>query len=111
MKPHLNRRLVLEAVARVPDGAGGFVESWQSLGTVWAEILPGAGRDVAGEEVILSRVAYRIVVRAAPVGAPSRPLPAQRFREGMRVFRILAVTEQDRAGRYLTCFTAEEEPL
>ena len=38
--------------------------------------------------VILSNTAYRITVRSAPYGAPSRPAPEQRFREGTRVFRI-----------------------
>jgi len=32
--PVLSRRLVLEAPVRVPDGAGGVIESWASLGTL-----------------------------------------------------------------------------
>jgi head-tail adaptor len=39
----LSRRLVLEAPDRVPDGAGGFSETWVALGHVWAEIAR-AGR-------------------------------------------------------------------
>lgn len=106
--PVLNRRLVLEAPQRVPDGAGGFAESWAALGTLWAEVKPGAGREIAGEGGPLSRVRYRITVRGAPEGAPSRPKPEQRFREGERVFHILAVTERDGRGQYLTCFAEEE---
>jgi head-tail adaptor len=108
--PHLNRALVLEAGIRSPDGAGGFTTVWTALGTLWAEVLSGTGRDPAGEELILSSVAYRITVRAAPVGAASRPKPEQRLREGQRVFAILAVTERDPAGHYLTCFCREEAP-
>ena len=53
---------------------------------------------------------YRIVVRGAPVGAPSRPRPEQRLREGGRVFYILTVAEHDADGRYLE-IVAEEGVL
>ena len=106
----LNRPLTLEGVVRVADGAGGFTESWASLGTLWAEVVPGAGRDVAGEEAFFATVPYRITVRGARQGAASRPKPDQRFREGLRVFAILAVTERDPEGHYLMCFSREEVP-
>jgi head-tail adaptor len=51
---------------------------------------------------------YRIVVRAAPPGAPSRPQAGQRFREGGRLFAIRAVAEAGGAGRFLVCFAEEE---
>jgi head-tail adaptor len=106
--PDLNRALVLEGAVRVSDGAGGYSESWQALGTLWAAVTPGSGRDVPGEELILASVPYRIVVRGAPYGSVSRPKPEQRFREGARIFTILAVTERDPEGRHLTCFAREE---
>jgi head-tail adaptor len=53
------------------------------------------------------RVKYRILVRTAPVDAPSRPRPQQRLRDGARVFHILTVTESDATGRYLE-IVAEE---
>jgi head-tail adaptor len=40
-------------------------------------------------------------VRAAPVGAASRPRADQRLREGDRVLDILTVAEHDGSGRYL----------
>lgn len=79
--PELNRALTLEGPVTMPDGAGGYVKSWAVLGTLWAEVLPGTGRDTAGEDVTLSTVPYRITVRAAPFSAPSRPVPEQRLRE------------------------------
>lgn len=108
--PRLNRALVLEARVPRPDGAGGYAEAWQAVGTLWAEMRAGTGRYVAADQIAASSVKYRITVRAAPVGAPSRPRPDQRFREGARVFRILAVAERDAAARYLTCFAEEEVP-
>ncbi len=105
---HLDRLLTLETPTRVPDGAGGFAVTWASLGTLWAEVTPGSGKDAAGEEVILSSVPYRITVRGAPIGTASRPLPDQRFRDGLRVFTILAVTERGRLAKHLVCFAREE---
>lgn len=107
---NFNRRLVLEHVVRAPDGAGGFTETWEVLGTLWAEVRAGTGREAAGEEITLSSVAYRVFVRGAPIGSAARPEPGQRFREGQRVFAIQAVAEADPAGRVLVCFAREEEP-
>ena len=108
--PHLTRPLTLEARQQVADGAGGFVETWVALGRLWAEMVPASGRDAAGAEITLGAVAFRITVRAAVPGAQSRPVPGQRFREGARVFAVLAVTERDVAGRYLSCYAREEVP-
>ncbi len=106
--PHLNRALTLETATRVADGAGGFAESWQALGTLWAEVTPKSGREREREDVSAARTEFRITVRAVPEGQLGRPSAGQRFREGSRVFRILAVTERDGLARYLICFATEE---
>jgi head-tail adaptor len=106
----LNRKLVLEEPVRVADGAGGFSESWIAKGSLWAEVKSGTGREKAGEFVTVSSTGYRITVRGAPFGAPSRPKPDQRFREGSRIFRITAVSGRDPGQRYLVCFAKEEVP-
>ena len=107
-KPGLNRQLVLEAPARVEDGAGGYEEIWTELGMLWAEIDGPTGRLAMRQTVELSSTSHAITVRAAPVGQSSRPLPGQRFRMGTRLFRIDAVRVADRAGLYLTCQCQEE---
>lgn len=104
----LTRALMLEAPQVLGDQAGGFSQSWVALGRVWAEVLPGQGQDSRAVGGAVAVVPYRITLRAAPVGAPMRPRPDQRFRDGSRVFSILAVTERDAAGRYLLCFAREE---
>lgn len=106
--PVLNRKLVLERPVRSPDGAGGFTQSWEALGTLWASVKSGSGRERAAAFATVSTVGFRITVRAAPFGAPSRPTADQRFREGGRVFRIQAVTEAEEGAQYLTCFAQEE---
>lgn len=106
--PVFDRRFVLEEAQSLPDGAGGFVQSWVALGTVWGRLRPGSGRERGADAATVSSAPYRIVLRAAPFGAPSRPRADQRLREGARLFRILAVTDNDDSGRTLTCFVQEE---
>lgn len=110
MRVELKRRLVLQTPTKVDDGAGGFAVTWVTEGELWAEVIPGAGAETAGVEVSLAKVPYRITVRGAEVGSPRRPRQDQRLVDGTRVFTILAVTERDADGRYLTCFAREEEP-
>lgn len=105
---HLSRRLVLEARQRVEDGAGGYIETWSARGVLWADMQARSGRERDGGDLTTAHTAYRIVVRGAPQGAPSRPAPGMRFREGGRAFQIQAVSERDPTGRYLTCFAIEE---
>ncbi len=105
---HLRRSLVLETAERSPDSAGGFVETWQPLGEVWAEVTPLQGREVARGGAVMSQTPHRIVLRAAPAGSTMRPRPGQRLREGTRIFTILSVTERDPAARYLICLAREE---
>jgi head-tail adaptor len=102
--------MVLEGPTRVADGAGGFQLVWQARGELWAALKPGTGREVAGEEVLVSQAPYRITVRGAPVGAEGRPKPEDRLRDGLRIFTILAVTEADPRGQYLICHAREEVP-
>lgn len=106
--PVLDRRLTLEDVSRVADGAGGFTETWLPLGELWARITPRSGNERGIEGATVSGQGYRITVRAAAHGAPSRPRPDQRFRDGVRIFRILSVADNDDGGRYLTCAVIEE---
>lgn len=108
MAYRLNRQLVLETPERIVDGAGGYTRNWVALGTVWAKMVASTGREAAGVAAPLSRVAYKIIVRAAPPGSDARPQAKQRFREGERVYRILSVAEEDADGHYLLCAALEE---
>jgi head-tail adaptor len=108
--PRLDRRMVLETPQRVADGAGGFQLTWTERGVLWAALQPGLGREARGEEVLVAQTPYRITVRGAPVGSGARPKPEDRLRDGTRVFTLLAVTEADPRGQYLTCFAREEVP-
>jgi len=99
--------MVLEELARVPDGSGGFAESWVSKGALWVNLdARGASEKQVGARS-LPVLKFKIITRAAPFGADSRPRPDQRFREGARRFDILAVGEYDTAGHYLEIWAEE----
>lgn len=104
----LNRKLVLERRRSVADGAGGFSKQWVETGVIWSQVTPRTGRLGGSGAAALSRMAFKIVLRATPLGAPSRPRPNQRLREGDRAYRIEAVAEYDPEGRYLVCYAKEE---
>jgi head-tail adaptor len=97
----LTRRLVLEDRVDQADGAGGSRATWVPVGTLWAELTARTGRETFTGGQPVPRARFRIVTRSAPAGAPSRPRPDQRFRDGARVFNILTVAEHDAAGHYL----------
>ena len=107
--PRLNRQLVLEAPDVLSDGAGGFVQGLIPLGTLWGNVVARSGRETAQSGAPVSRMGFRITVRAAPAGSDKRPTAHQRFREGDRIFTIELVAEHDSEGRYLACFAQEEQ--
>ncbi|MEO1274839.1 MAG: head-tail adaptor protein [Pseudomonadota bacterium] len=103
----LSRKLVLEERSRTADGMGGADVAWVTVGTLWGQLVARSGGEGFSNAEEASRQAWRITVRGAPKGAPSRPRADQRFREGTRIFNILSVAEADPEGRYLIC-NAEE---
>ncbi|WP_210527515.1 head-tail adaptor protein [Rubellimicrobium arenae] len=109
--PRLSRRLILKAPTRQPDGAGGFTRGWTALGALWAEVAPGTPRVTAQPGLAEARLPLRITLRGAPVGAPSRPVAGQRFRDGARIYAIDSVNESDLGGRFLLCLSHEEAAL
>lgn len=107
MAPILNRRVKLEERVSTLDGAGGFTNVWNPIGTMWAAIDTRRGAERRIGERMVPALAHKVIVRAAPVGAPSRPRPDQRFSDQGRIFVILAVSENDPHGLYLECWCEE----
>jgi head-tail adaptor len=106
--PRLARRLTLEHRQRVPDGAGGYSETWTPLGRLWAAVDARSGQAAAGPVGERSRLGLRITVRAAAEGSPARPVPGQRLRDGGRVFAVHAVGESRSGPLYLDLHAEEE---
>jgi head-tail adaptor len=84
----LDRRLVLEAPAETDDGAGGVVRDYETVTSLWAQVTPVRARPDIAADSLAALVTHRIVVRAP------RPLNTlNRFRDGARIFRVVAFRE------------------
>lgn len=101
----LRHRLTLEEPGETPDGAGGVVRTWASLGQVWAAIEPAAAAPALVADKIVARLTHRIVLRKR-AGLTLN----HRFRLGARVFAIQALRDAGEDGRFIECFVAEERP-
>lgn len=106
-RPKLDRKFDLQESVATSDGAGGFTQVWNSLGTIWGDVLTASGREREIGERSVTTSTYRVVVRSAPHGAPSRPTAKQRFVEGTRIFNIHAVSEANDTNQYLVCWVSE----
>lgn len=107
MSAALTRRMVLEARAAVPDGAGGSVEAWTELGAHWAALSAVSARERTVGARPVAAVTHRALIRFSEFGSPERPVADQRFREGERVFGILGVSEADDRRERLICWLEE----
>ncbi|MEZ5923909.1 MAG: phage head closure protein [Hyphomicrobiaceae bacterium] len=100
----LTRRVVLEDLVRTPDEAGGAVESWTAIATLFAAVRALSGSEGARFDRIDARVTHEIVIRHR-----SDVRPAMRFRLGPRLFEIIAARDDDGRRRHLTCLVEERD--
>ncbi|MCC6946942.1 MAG: phage head closure protein [Bradyrhizobiaceae bacterium] len=101
----LRHRLTLEAPEETPDGAGGVVRTWTSLGELWAAIEPMSASEAMIADRRAARVTHRVVLRQR-----SGLTLNHRFRLGQRTFAMQAIRDPDERGRFIECLVAEERP-
>lgn len=99
----IRTELVLEQATATPDGAGGFIETWIEIATVFARLQPIVVRERFGADQTLEEVTHRVTIRHRP-----DVTSGMRFVMGDRVLPILTVHDPDETGRYLTCRTREQ---
>jgi SPP1 family predicted phage head-tail adaptor len=92
----LNRRLVLEAPAITPDGAGGVIRTYQTLATLWAALVPVSAHDRVVADGAGATVTHRISIRSGP-----EVTTRHRLRLGARIFQIATVRDREGEGRFL----------
>jgi SPP1 family predicted phage head-tail adaptor len=100
----LDRRLTLEAPAETDDGAGGVTRSYETVTTLWAQVTPMRARSDIASDSLAALVTHRVVVRA-----PRMLTTLNRFRDGTRIFRIVAFHES--ADRRFLEIDAEEREI
>lgn len=98
----LRRRVTVFSPDRMPDGAGGFAETWAAAGEFWARIVPLSGSEIIAADRLESPARFRAEVRA--------PNPAQ---AGWRVswrdrwHRIETVQSGERPGDRILLILSE----
>ena len=102
-----SRRLIHEAPVEVPDGAGGFLQSWTALGALWCEVRLRSGGLKPSEFGRRPQLQVRITTHAVPQDHPARPWPGHRLIDGRRIFLVQAVQESDLRDRSLTILANE----
>lgn len=59
----MRHRITIEQKTRVPDGAGGYTESWLPFAAVWAAVDPISGKEYFEAQQIQSAVTHKIRIR------------------------------------------------
>jgi SPP1 family predicted phage head-tail adaptor len=67
-------RVMIQREVPIADGAGGYAPGWTTLGTVWAEILPTAGREQVEAGGLAAIISHRVRVRRATEVEPAMRL-------------------------------------
>lgn len=98
----LRHEMALESVTLTPDGAGGHIEVWGEVATVFAMLEPVNATTTFGADQTLESVTHRITLRHR-AGVAS----GMRFSGNGRTFDIVTVHDPDETGRYLVCRTRE----
>ena len=91
----LNRRLTLQAPVEAADGAGGSTRSYADVTTLWAKVAPVSARYDIVAAGSGATVTHRIVIRRGP-----EVTTRHRLVEGARVYRIVAVRDEDSDRRF-----------
>ena len=97
----LRDRLTLEQAVRAPDGGGGASLTWQTVAELWAHVRPITGDERLRHDQVAGRLTHRVSIRHRP-----GVTPAMRFRQGARIYEIVAVLDSPRR-THLTCLCEE----
>lgn len=98
----LRSELALQRCETAQDGAGGLVETWVEVATVFTRIEPVMAQSVFGADQTLETMTHRITLRWRE-GLVS----GMRFIKSNRRFDIVTVHDPDESGRYLVCRVKE----
>src|SRR5687767_2038695 len=97
----LRTRLTLEQPLRTPDGGGGASVAWQPVAELWAHVRPLSGDERLIHDQIAGRLTHQVWLRHR-----AGIVPAMRFRQGTRIYEIVAVLDGARR-THLKCLCEE----
>jgi SPP1 family predicted phage head-tail adaptor len=92
----LNRRLVLEAPVESADGAGGVTRGFAAIATLWVSVTPVSAARAIEAERLGAKVTHRLHLRFL-----DDITTRHRFRDGVRIYRIVTICDRDGRKRLL----------
>jgi len=97
----LRERFTLEQPVRTADGGGGASVTWETVTDLWAAVRPITGDERLRHDQLAGRLTHEVWIRYR-----TGVTPAMRFRQGARIYEIVAVIEAKRRAR-LECLCEE----
>ena len=64
----LRYKMQLQRSFETVDDSGGFTRSWKTVANIWAEIMPGTGREKWLADKLQSEVTHRLLIRPISAG-------------------------------------------
>lgn len=86
----LRRRVAIQEMTLVPDGAGGFRSGWATRAETWAAFEPVGASEAYEDGLVTSRTTHRVLVRHR-----EDVHPAMRLVAGVRTYEVLAAVDPD----------------
>jgi SPP1 family predicted phage head-tail adaptor len=99
----LRQRVEIRQASLTSDGAGGFVEEWATIATVFAAIEPLSAVSRFGADRRVENISHRVTLRMRGDVASG-----MRLSMDGRVFEIRTVHDPDETGRWLVLAVQEE---
>jgi len=59
----LRHQVTIRRLMQTPNGSGGFIDTWDTLGTPWAKVESLAGREAVLANTLQGIASYRITIR------------------------------------------------
>jgi len=97
----LRERFTLEQPVRTADGGGGASVTWETVTDLWAAVRTITGDERLRHDQLAGRLTHEVWIRYR-----TGVTPAMRFRQGARIYEIVAVIEAKRRAR-LECLCEE----
>jgi SPP1 family predicted phage head-tail adaptor len=97
----LSERFTLEAPVRTADGGGGAGVAWETVAELWVHVRSITGDERLRHDQLAGRLTHEVWLRQRLGVAP-----AMRFRQGSRLYEIVAVLEPRRRA-WLKCLCEE----
>lgn len=99
----MQHRVTVEKPIHRMDSQGGYVDTWEPVCTVWAQIQPLEGRELIEAMQVVWHVSHKIYMRYNPLIDAG-----YRIRYGDRVFNIVAIIDTDMQHKELEVLVDEQ---